>query len=72
MKRREFLTKGLVLTGLVFFAKKDAIFVWERFPNGLIYTKNEPGIWGTKIASHVPFSKNERKCDNCFYKSSYE
>ena len=60
--RRDFLKKTvLVVGGLVIGSSAKAIASPEKFPAGVIYTKDNPGKWAKKVGGHAPIVKVEGK-----------
>lgn len=53
--RRDFLKSGLAVSGAVLATKIVPAFAADsQFPKGIIYTKDNPGRWAKKVASHSP------------------
>ncbi|MDM8569585.1 desulfoferrodoxin family protein [Thiotrichales bacterium HSG1] len=53
--RRNFLKTSLVIsTGIVTTNTIPAFASTKSFPNGIIYTKDNPGKWEKKVAGHIP------------------
>jgi len=60
--RRDFLKQTvLVAGGLVVGNSASAFASSEKFPVGVIYTKDNPGKWAKKVGSHAPIVKVEGK-----------
>jgi len=60
--RREFLKKAMfVATGMVASKATNAFASSEKFPAGIVYTKDNPGKWAKKVGSHAPKVKVEGK-----------
>jgi len=53
--RRDFLKRsGLVAVGMVLGNSSKAFASSKSFPEGIIYTKKNPGKWAKKVATHAP------------------
>jgi superoxide reductase len=60
--RRDFLKKsGLVAAGMVLARPASALALPEKFPVGIVYTKENPGKWAKKAGSHAPEVEIEGK-----------
>ncbi|MBW1705920.1 MAG: desulfoferrodoxin [Deltaproteobacteria bacterium] len=60
--RRGFLkTSMLVAAGIVASKATNAFASLEKFPAGIVYTKDKPGKWAKKVGSHAPKVKVEGK-----------
>ncbi|MCD6297595.1 MAG: desulfoferrodoxin [Deltaproteobacteria bacterium] len=60
--RRDFLkTSMLVAAGMVAAKATNAFASSEKFPDGIVYTKDDPGKWAKKVGSHAPKVKVEGK-----------
>jgi superoxide reductase len=54
-ERREFLKKSALITAGAFLATGESVFASESgFPPGVIYTRENPGMWADKVEIHVP------------------
>ena len=52
--RRDFLKTSLVISAGVVTANAPSLAAVGGYPNGIIYTKDNPGKWAKKINSHLP------------------
>jgi superoxide reductase len=53
--RRDFFKKsGLMAVGMVIGHSSKVLASSGSFPEGIIYTKENPGRWAKKVAIHVP------------------
>lgn len=52
--RREFLKRSLVVGGAAVVASAVKLHGASKFPAGLVYTKDAPGRWAGKEATHAP------------------
>jgi superoxide reductase len=52
--RREFLKRSLAVSGAAITGTAALAQAAEKFPAGLIYTKDAPGHWKGKEGLHVP------------------
>ena len=54
-ERRDFLKKTVLLAGGITLAASNRVFASNAsFPSNIVYTKDDPGIWGKKVGSHLP------------------
>ncbi len=53
--RRDFLKTSLAISAGAVAANSTSVFAsTTAFPNGIIYTKGNPGKWAKKVGGHLP------------------
>ena len=54
-KRRDFIKASVAMTaGAIATRVSPALAAGSSFPQGIIYTKEQPGKWAKKVGSHAP------------------
>jgi len=52
--RRKFLKSSMVVVAGLSFGVNNASAGKGALPSGIVYTKDDPGMWSKKVGSHAP------------------